>query len=172
MTYCSWAETEKREKAQTRTSHYLSSWCVWGRREKMWLGALFPQLHPPTCSHTPATSWFGCMPRTQRLAWLDPPPHPTAPAYMLPLMLPDYSASANQYSQALGMGAPLELLLLNVRSFTGIGGGWVFPRLAGFSGMLAQAHSSFTEYLCCCYCCTNLWLKVGLRNNLILISSA
>lgn len=48
---------------------------------------------------------------------------PSTPAYMLPLMLPDYSAAANQYSQALGMGAPLELLLLNVRSFTGIGGG-------------------------------------------------
>lgn len=32
------------------------------------------------------------------------------PAHMLPLMLPDYSAAANQYSQALGMGTPLELL--------------------------------------------------------------
>lgn len=32
------------------------------------------------------------------------------PAHMLPLMLPDYSAAANQYSQALGMGTPLGLL--------------------------------------------------------------
>lgn len=60
-----------------------------------------------------AMSCFSCMPCKQ---------HPAAsgtPSSTHPLLtLPDYSAAVSQYSQALGTGTPLELLL-TVCSFTG-----------------------------------------------------
>lgn len=54
-----------------------------------------------------------------RLHALHTAPGFRSPTHMLSLTLPDYAAATNQYSQALGMETPLELLL-SVRSFAGI----------------------------------------------------
>lgn len=76
----------------------------------------------PHASHTaPGSSCVGSNPSPPRLT------------------PPDYSAAVNQYSQALGTGTPLELLL-TVCSFTGVFGAHA-SQITWFScGVFTRAH--------------------------------
>ncbi len=103
-------EKEPRERERRTRTTIAAGVCEVGERRRDCGLSTANYIHPPAP--------LACH-ELLRLHALHTAPGFRPPAHMLPLTLPDYSAAANQYSQALEMGTPLELLL-SAWSFAGI----------------------------------------------------